>query len=276
MLSGDIFYNTHAGLKYFMISFLLLFLGCSGVMAKNGNENDRESRHSRTESKVIIKPQNDDWWKSEAREMVREQIKNRGVSDERVLEVMRKTPRHKFVPERYKESAYMDSPLPIGEGQTISQPYIVGLMTSLLDIEGDEKVLEIGTGSGYQAAILSQLAEEVYTIEVIRELANMSEARLKKLNYGNVHVKWGDGYQGWPEHAPFDRIIVTAAPDKIPGELVKQLKPGGKMVLPVGRNFQVLKVVRKTETGRIKKETVTGVRFVPMVHPDKPITPDDK
>lgn len=276
MLSGEVFYNTHVKLKYFIVSFLLVFLCCSDVMAKNGNETDRGNRHSEIESKVVIKPQNDDWWKSKAKEMVREQIKNRGVSDERVLEVMKKIPRHKFVPERYKESAYMDSPLPIGEGQTISQPYIVGLMTSLLDIEGDGKVLEIGTGSGYQAAILSQLAEEVYTIEVIRELANMSKARLKKLDYDNVHVKWGDGYKGWPEHAPFDRIIVTAAPDKIPEELVKQLKPGGKMILPVGSNFQVLKVVRKTENGRIKKETVTGVRFVPMVHPDEPIPPDDK
>ncbi|MCF8232518.1 MAG: protein-L-isoaspartate(D-aspartate) O-methyltransferase [Bacteroidales bacterium] len=208
--------------------------------------------------------------------MVRKQIESRGIKDERVLKVMENTPRHKFVPGRYSKSAYDDSPLPIGKGQTISQPYIVALMTTSLDIQGSEKVLEIGTGSGYQAAILAQLVKEVYTIEVIEELANMAEGRLKKMGYENVHVKWGDGYKGWPDEAPFDRIIVTAAPERIPQALIEQLKPGGKMVLPVGDTFQLLKVVSKTADGKIKKNTITGVRFVPMIHPDEPIPPDEE
>lgn len=232
---------------------------------------------SKKEEVIKANPQQKEgWWKSEAKEMVRKQIEARGIKDERLLEVMENTPRHKFVPGRYRKSAYDDSPLPIGEGQTISQPYIVALMTTSLDIQGSEKVLEIGTGSGYQAAILAQLTKEVYTIEVIEELANMAEGRLKKMGYENVHVKWGDGYQGWPDKAPFDRIIVTAAPEKIPQALVEQLKPGGKMVLPVGDTFQLLKVVSKTADGKIKKNTITGVRFVPMIHPDKPIQPDDE
>ncbi|MFO7790229.1 MAG: protein-L-isoaspartate(D-aspartate) O-methyltransferase [Bacteroidota bacterium] len=212
---------------------------------------------------------NDTAWKKDAKKMVRQQIEARGIDDKRVLDAMKNIPRHLFVPETYRDMAYTDRPLPITKGQTISQPYIVALMTATLDLDGSEKVLEIGTGSGYQAAILSRLAKEVYSIEIVEELAKESRQLLKKLDYDNVEVKCGDGYQGWPEKAKFERIIVTAAPENIPEKLVEQLKPGGKMVIPVGEYHQLLKIVEKTENGNIKEETITGVRFVPMVHPDE-------
>mgnify|MGYP006281613825 CR=1 FL=1 len=271
-MNSCMFFSVKGKSSFLIISFAFIIL-LPQIVVSNGDE---DKAHKQSQKRELSKPQQDNWWKKKAADMVREQISKRGVQDEKVLEVMRNTPRHRFVPERYTESAYSDSPLPIGQGQTISQPYIVGLMTSLLDLSGDEKVLEIGTGSGYQAAILAQLTDEVYTIEVIKELANTARERLQTMDFNNVHVKWGDGYQGWPEHASFDRIIVTAAPDKIPSELIKQLNKGGKMVLPVGRNYQVLKVVKKTADGRIKKESVTGVRFVPMIHPDEPINSGDK
>ena len=197
-------------------------------------------------------------------EMVRSQIEARGISDARVLSAMLRVERHKFVPSAFKELAYSDRPLPIGEGQTISQPYIVALMTQLLELRGDERVLEIGTGSGYQAAVLAEIAKEVYTIEIIPLLAEGAKKRLGELGYRNVFVRTGDGYAGWPEKAPFDGIIVTAAPDNIPKPLLEQLKVGGRMVIPVG-DFpdQVLYLVRKTEEG-IKKEEIIPVRFVPM------------
>ncbi len=209
-----------------------------------------------------------DWWKGEAEMMVNTQIISRGVDDNRVIKTMKNTPRHLFVPEKIEKSAYSDSPLPIGEGQTISQPYIVALMTELLELKGNEKVLEIGTGSGYQAAILSQLTDICYSIEIVKTLADRSREILSQLGYDNVLVKWGDGYKGWPEHAPFDRIIITAAPEEIPQELVAQLKVGGRMVLPVGKWYQELVLITKDATG-IKKETIIPVRFVPMVHPVK-------
>ena len=195
--------------------------------------------------------------------MVKTQIEARGVRDKLVLDAMLKVPRHLFVSESLKDQAYSDGPLPIGEGQTISQPYIVALMTELLGFKGGEKVLEIGTGSGYQAAILAEIATEVYTIEIICSLAEMSEKRLKEMGYENITVRCADGYQGWEEHAPFDGVIVTAAPDHIPQPLVDQLKVGGRLVIPVGDVFQELMVVTKTETG-IKKMNVIPVRFVPM------------
>ena len=201
--------------------------------------------------------------------MVKTQIENRGIQDERILRVMRKTPRHLFVPEYLKDMAYEDGPLPIGEGQTISQPYIVAIMTELLQLQGKERVLEIGTGSGYQAAILSQLVNKVYSIEIIKTLAEKADNKLKEMKYNNVMVKWGDGYQGWLEYAPYDAIIVTAAPDKVPQSLIDQLKQGGKMVIPIGTYFQQLKVISKTLDNEIKENIIIPVRFVPMVTSEK-------
>lgn len=208
-----------------------------------------------------------DDWKKEAENMVSRQLIARGIVDRNVLRVMGNTPRHLFVPENLRSEAYRDGPLPIGEGQTISQPFIVAIMTELLKLNGDEKVLEIGTGSGYQAAVLAQLVDTCYTIELVKKLADSSGTLLKQLGYKNVIAKCGDGYKGWPEHAPFDRIIITAAPPEIPQTLVEQLKPDGIMVLPVGKYYQQLIVVTKTKKG-IKQENIIPVRFVPMVKPD--------
>jgi len=209
-------------------------------------------------------------WKEKAEAMVRSQIQARGVKDQRVLDAMKNTPRHLFVPSDVTHYAYNDSPLPIGHGQTISQPYIVGLMTESLELQGTEKILEIGTGSGYQAAILSPLVDTCYSIEVLEPLAKEAEERLKELEYENVVVRWGDGYAGWEEHAPFDGIIITAAPPEIPEKLIEQLKIGGKMIVPVGTTFQQLILITRTKKG-IKKENIIPVRFVPMVHPKEAI-----
>jgi len=204
-------------------------------------------------------------WKALAATMVTKQITDRGVKDQRVIEVMKNTPRHLFIPPEFTEQAYGDHPLPIAEGQTISQPYIVALMTELLDLTHTDKVLEIGTGSGYQAAVLSQLVDSVFSIEVVSSLARGAKERLKILGYNNVIVKHGDGYKGWPEHAPFDKIIVTAAPPEIPSELINQLNDPGIMVLPVGTYSQELVVITK-KGGNVNKEVIIPVRFVPMVH----------
>jgi protein-L-isoaspartate(D-aspartate) O-methyltransferase len=177
---------------------------------------------------------------------------------------MEEVPRHRFVPDHQQGSAYVDAPLPIGDGQTISQPYVVALMTELLELDGDSKVLEIGTGSGYQAAVLSRIASEVYSIEIREGLGEQARNLLGELGYDNVEVRIGDGYQGWPEAAPFDGIIVTAAPERIPQPLVDQLRLGGKMVIPVGRFLQELLVITRTEDG-IQTREVAGVRFVPMI-----------
>jgi protein-L-isoaspartate(D-aspartate) O-methyltransferase len=201
---------------------------------------------------------------AQARErMVRSQIEARQVRDKLVLAAMRKVPRHLFVPANLRDQAYADGPLPIGEGQTISQPYIVALMTELLGLKGGEKVLEIGTGSGYQAAVLAEIADQVYSVEIICSLAQTAESRLKQLGYDNVTIECADGYQGWKEHAPFDGIIVTAAPDHVPQPLVDQLKVGAKLVIPVGDVYQELEVITKTETG-ITEMNAIPVRFVPM------------
>lgn len=198
------------------------------------------------------------------KQMVDSQIRARGIKDPRVLAAMLKVKRHLFVPSDKRHLAYEDFPLPIGEGQTISQPYIVALMTELLALKGTEKILEIGTGSGYQAAILAELAREVYTIEIMEPLARQSEGLLKELNYRNIRVKNGDGFLGWPEFSPFDRIIVTCAPGKIPPPLLEQLAEGGRLVIPVGTYWQDLKLVRKTKDG-FKEEDILSVRFVPML-----------
>ena len=202
-------------------------------------------------------------FKAMREKMVESQIKARGVKDPRVLSALLKVERHRFVPEKYLDSAYSDQPLPIGEGQTISQPYIVALMTELLELKGGERVLEIGTGSGYQAAILAELAKEVYTIEIIEPLASRAKEKLSELGYRNVKGMAGDGYLGWPEAAPFDAIIVTAAPDHIPDPLIEQLKEGGRMVVPVGTHTQELKKIIK-RSGKTETIDVIPVLFVPM------------
>lgn len=188
------------------------------------------------------------------------------ISDEAVLDAMAKVPRHAFVPEAIRDFAYINRPLPIGYEQTISQPVIVASMTDLLKLRGDEKVLEIGTGSGYQAAILAELCREVYTIEIVEPLGEQAGKVLADLGYENVHVRIGDGYEGWPEAAPFDRIIVTCAPEDVPQPLQDQLKPGGLMVIPVGKEngMQFLVVLKKSDNGRLNRDLKYPVRFVPM------------
>lgn len=202
---------------------------------------------------------------SERDRMVREQIEARGVKDARVLQALRAVPRERFVPAEYREVAYRDTPLPIGHGQTISQPYIVGLMTELLDVKPSHKVLEIGTGSGYQAAVLAPLCRSVFTIEIVPALARSASELLRRLGAKNVTVREGDGYKGWPEEAPFDRIILTAAPPEIPQALIDQLKPGGRLVAPEGRVMQELVVIDKDAKGNVRRTSNIPVRFVPMV-----------
>jgi protein-L-isoaspartate(D-aspartate) O-methyltransferase len=197
--------------------------------------------------------------------MVEEQIRERGVRQPEVLRAMDTVPRHSFVPADRRDQAYGDEPLPIGWGQTISQPYIVALMTELLELDRGDKVLEIGTGSGYHAAVLSRVAGEVFSIEIIDQLGRQAESTLGSLGYDNVRVRIGDGYKGWPEEAPFDAIILTAAPPRIPQPLIDQLRVGGRMVVPEGGSFvQDLLLITKLPNGSIEKRPVTPVRFVPM------------
>jgi protein-L-isoaspartate(D-aspartate) O-methyltransferase len=198
--------------------------------------------------------------------MVQEQIAARDINDSRVLQAMTRVPRDRFVPVLYRDAAYEDRPLSIGYGQTISQPYIVAWMTEALRLTRTSRVLEIGTGSGYQAAVLAEIAESVSTIEIVGELAERARRTLGELGYHNVEVRHGDGYRGWPEKAPFDGIMVTAAPDHVPQPLIDQLKVGGRMVIPVGRQeeLQQMTVITKTATGIVSRETLP-VRFVPLV-----------
>jgi protein-L-isoaspartate(D-aspartate) O-methyltransferase len=206
-----------------------------------------------------------DFYQAARQQMVTEDIQKRGVDDPRVLQAMLKVERHLFVPENYRHMAYADRPVPIGEGQTISQPYIVALMTYHLHLKPEDKVLEIGTGSGYQAAVLAELAKEVYSIEIIDELARTAQERLRQLGYTNVWVKNGDGFYGWKEYAPYDAIIVTCAAPSIPEHLVEQLTEGGRMILPLGGEpfHQSLTVLTK-QGGKIEKQLISDVVFVPM------------
>jgi protein-L-isoaspartate(D-aspartate) O-methyltransferase len=203
-------------------------------------------------------------WASARAAMVRDQLRGRDIVNPRVLDAMARVPRHLFVPDAVRADAYGDFPLPIGDGQTISQPYIVGFMSQALEVEPHHRVLEIGTGSGYQAAILAELAKEVYTIEIVAALSDRARQTLAGLGYENVHLKTGNGYLGWPEHAPYDRVMVTAAPDAVPPALVAQLRIGGLMAIPVGTLDQELRILRRTDRGLETLRTLP-VRFVPMV-----------
>jgi len=218
----------------------------------------------RTEETIRVSTSGADADAGRRARMVETQIAARGVRDPRVLDAMRKVPRHRFLDAAARGEAYEDRPVPIGNNQTISQPYIVALMTELLELPPHSRVLEIGTGSGYQSAVLAEIAAEVYSIEILPELAQSAAGKLKELGYANVEVRAGDGYRGWPEHAPFDGIMVTAAPERIPQPLVEQLATGGRMVVPVGGFFQELKVFTKEKDGHLSEKDVIPVRFVPM------------
>ena len=207
--------------------------------------------------------------------MVKQQLRARGIKKKPVLEAMGRVLRHRLTPERYRSEAYDDTPLPIGFGQTISQPYIVALMTQFLQLEPDHRVLEVGTGSGYQAAVLAEIVKEVYSIEIYRELHERTKKNLQDLGYANIALRHGDGALGWKEHGPFDGIIVTCAASHIPPRLIEQLKPGGRMCIPVGSRFgsQRLILVKKDNEEKVTTRTLTGVQFVPLLTP-KELTSD--
>lgn len=213
-----------------------------------------------------------DPWTDARKSMVLYQIRDRGIQDDQVLKAMEKVARHEFVPESHQARSYADRPLPIGFGQTISQPYIVALMTELLGVNEGSRVLEVGTGSGYQAAVLAEIADQVYTIEIVKPLYDRSRHLLESLGYDNIHSLHGDGYFGWPGPGPYDAIIVTCASDFIPPLLLDQLKPGGRMCIPVGPPFKVqhLVLVQKETSGRILTKIITSVRFVPLVRTSLP------
>ena len=198
------------------------------------------------------------------RRMIRRDLVGRDIEDQLVLQAMGRIPRHEFVPQELRDNAYVDHPLPIGHQQTISQPYIVALMTQLAEAKGGARALDIGTGSGYQAAVLAEICQEVYSIEIVEPLAKEATKRLTDLGYKNITVRHGDGYQGWPDKAPFDVIIVAAAPDHVPQPLIDQLAPGGKLVIPVGQWYQELLVIERDEDGEVHRRRGIGVRFVPM------------
>lgn len=241
--------------KSLKVGLLLL----SGVLSSCQPSPSRDSLPARTDAQ--------DPFARERTRMVQEQLRDRGIHNRAVLEAIARVPRHRFVPAPFQHLAYADRPLPIGFDQTISQPYIVGYMTEAADVSAAHRVLEIGTGSGYQAAVLGELAREVYSIEIVPELATRARTLLRELGYDNVHVRTGDGYAGWKEHAPFDAILVTAAPDHVPPALVEQLAVNGRMIIPVGADDQEMRVLTKTPAG-VVEQTTLQVRFVPLVRPD--------
>jgi protein-L-isoaspartate(D-aspartate) O-methyltransferase len=246
-----------------LASIVLIVTSCSG--SDNRSAADDGLTSEQTPAPAAEQPASPTFERSEEREeMVQSQLENRGVADATVLEAMRAVPRHRFVTDEFADQAYDDHPLPIGFGQTISQPYIVGLMSSVLDISPGDRVLEIGTGSGYQAAVLAQMGMEVYTIEIIPELAQRATGVLAELDYDSVTTRQGDGYFGWEDAGPFDAIIVTAAPDHVPQPLAQQLAPGGRMVIPIGPvgAFQTLWVFEADESGELLAQSLGAVAFV--------------
>jgi protein-L-isoaspartate(D-aspartate) O-methyltransferase len=253
----------------FIILGILLLPGCSGASPEV--EQPQHSQTSISPDEDVIESSEADYHDARQR-MVEFGIIAFGIEDQDVIDVMGHVPRHQFVREAHVDLAYANHPLPIGYGQTISQPFIVALMTQELDLEPGEKVLEIGTGSGYQAAILAELQVEVYTIEIIKELAQEAFERLRHLGYADIQLRNGDGYYGWSEHAPFDAIIVTAAPDHVPQPLIDQLASGGVMVVPVGPigGIQELWRITKSDSGEIHTTSLGGVRFVPFTRTGEP------
>lgn len=246
-----------------IIMFPLFSLLAAASCGKPPPQEESPGKAAVTDKRLTVR----DIYTSQRIEMVSSQIESRGIIDEKVLAAMRSVPRHEFVPERYREDAYSDSPLPIGYGQTISQPYVVALMTELLRAGKNSRVLEVGTGSGYQAAVLSRIAGEVYSVEIVKELREISSGALRRTGCSNVKTMHGDGYSGWPEYGPYDAIIVTCASELIPPPLIRQLKNGGRMCIPVGPPFKVqhLLLVKKSAAGELNVEIITEVRFVPLV-----------
>ncbi len=245
-------------MKFLVGVILVSLIFCSGCIQKIGEEEEGEKEE------IVITTTLDSFQKARER-MVGQDLRGRDITDERVLKIMEKVPRHEFVPPELRDKAYADHPLPIGYGQTISQPYVVALMTQSLNLTGQEKILEIGTGSGYQAAVLSELVKEVYTIEIIPELAQRANDTLFSFEYKNVKVAEGDGYFGWEKFAPYDAIMITAAVNHLPSPLIKQLREGGKLILPLGsiKYWQTLTLVTKKNSS-LETEYITSVRFVPM------------
>ncbi len=258
--------SKSSGTRGFLV--LVVFFAVVGMAAwfatQEAGNSDRSESASAAMSSGLDRSEDDDRFQKKRRDMIERHLRNRDITDARVLEVMQRIPRHLFVPENVRDSAYEDRPLPIGRGQTISQPYIVALMTQLAQPRPDSRVLDVGTGSGYQAAVLGELCREVYSIEIVEELAQQASRLLARLGYENIHVRSGDGYQGWKEHAPFDLIIVAAAPAHVPKPLIEQLAPGGRMIIPVGRFQQDLMIIEKSEDGTIKQWSEIPVAFVPM------------
>jgi protein-L-isoaspartate(D-aspartate) O-methyltransferase len=242
--------------KLLIISLGLLYAGCQETVPTYPGNNQQVSSVISSQSFI-----------SERTKMIDEQIIARGIKGEKIIEAFLKVQRHLFVPEQYRRKAYGDHPLPIGEGQTISQPYIVAFMTHVLNLSRADKVLEIGTGSGYQAAILGELSDHVFTIEINEPLGRSADRLLKELGYFNVKVKVGDGYKGWKEHAPFDAIIVTCAPTHVPKPLQEQLKEGGRMIIPVGESYGQKLIYLEKAGGELIQKSELPVRFVPMIDP---------
>jgi protein-L-isoaspartate(D-aspartate) O-methyltransferase len=258
-----------------LLTLLLVSVGCAAEPPVVATPDSLPQVPTEADEPVVVEAEtavpDTDEFAAQREQLIREGIIGWGITDEAVIEALRRVPRHQFVSQEHLAQAYNNHPLPIGYGQTISQPFIVALMTEAVDVGPGDRVLEIGAGSGYQAAVLAELVDEVYTIEIIGPLADLSESRMRQLGYDNVTVKHADGYYGWEEYAPFDAIVVTAAPDHIPQPLVQQLKIGGRMVIPVGPvgGYQTLWLVTRVSEEEVRTEDLGGVRFVPLTREEE-------